>query len=179
MSNESYFTTRDIALTGVFSAIWVILNLTLGPLSFMLTHLPVIHDMGVFFTLLIVAWITGRFGTSSIAGIVGSILAMLISGMALMVGFLPAAIVFDLVLIANHHRIDVSKYSLIVAAAATILAAYVAGVVIGLLFMGMGVQMALIFWGVWHAIGGVMAFVIAFPVIALLDKANVRKIRSD
>jgi hypothetical protein len=52
-------------------------------------------------------------------------------------------------------------------------------VVIGLFFMGMGLQLALVFWGVWHAIGGVLAVVITFPVIALLEKANVRKIKGD
>lgn len=179
MSNDPYLTTKDIALTGIFCAIWVILNLTLGPLSFMLTGLPIIHDFGVFFTLLLVAWITGRFGTSSMTGIIGSTLTMLISGMTLMIGFLPAAIIFDLVLIANHHKIGPSVYSLTITAIATLLSAYVAGVVIGLFFMGMGLQLALVFWGVWHAIGGVLAVVITFPVIALLEKSNVRKIKGD
>jgi MFS family permease len=179
MINAPNFKNKDIALTGIFSAIYVIMNLTLGPVSFMLTGLPIIHDVGVFSTLLLVAWITRRFGTSSMTGIIGSILAMLISGMALMVGFLPAAIVFDVVLIADHHKIGTSAYSMIVAAIATILSAYVAGVVIGLFFMGMGVQLALMFWGVWHAIGGVIAVVITFPIIALLEKENVREIRSD
>jgi hypothetical protein len=174
MKNEPYLTTKDIALTAIFCAVWVVLNLILGPLSFMLTGLPIIHDFGVFFTLLLVAWITGRFGTSSITGIIGSTLAMLLSGIPLMIGFLPAAIVFDLVMIANHHRIRISAYSLTVAAIATIVSAYVAGVVIGLIFMGLGVELALTFWGTWHAIGGVLAIAMTFPVIALLEKANVR-----
>jgi hypothetical protein len=179
MNKEPYLTTRDIALTAVFCAVWVVLNLILGPLSFMLTGLPIIHDFAVFFTLLMVAWITGRFGTSSITGIIGSTVAMLLSGMPLMVGFLPAAIIFDLVLIANHHKIRISAYSLAVGAIATILSAYVAGVIIGFIFSGMTLLMALTFWGVWHAIGGVLAIVITFPVIAGLEKANVRKMVVD
>jgi hypothetical protein len=179
MGNESYLTTRDIALTGVFCAVWVILNLTLGPISFILTGLPVIHDFGVFFTLMMVAWITGRFGTSSMTGIIGSILSMLVSGLTFMIGFLPAAIVFDLVLIANHHKIRLAVYSLTITAIAAVLSGYVAGVVIGLLFMGMGLQLALLFWGVWHAVGAVLAIIITFPVIALLEKANVRKIKGE
>ncbi|WXG44395.1 MAG: hypothetical protein WED04_10235 [Promethearchaeati archaeon SRVP18_Atabeyarchaeia-1] len=179
MGDDPYLTTKDIALTGIFCAIWVILNLTLGPLSFMLTGLPIIHDFGVFFTLLLVAWITGRFGTSSMTGIIGSTLAMLISGMTLMIGFLPAAIIFDLVLIANHHRIRLSVFSLTITAIAVLLSAYVAGVVIGLFFMGMGLELALVFWGVWHAVGGAIAIVITFPVIGLLERADVRKIKGD
>jgi hypothetical protein len=179
MNKNPYLTTKDLALTGIFCAVWVVLNLTLGPLSFMLLGLPIIHDFGVFFTLLLVAWITGRFGTGSMTGIIGSILAMLISGMALMIGFLPAAVVFDVVMIANHHKIRVSAYSLTIAAIATILSAYIAGVVIGLFFMGLPPLLALTFWGVWHAIGGILAVVITFPVILLLEKANVRKIKGD
>jgi hypothetical protein len=179
MKREPYLTTKDIALTAVFCVVWVILNLTLGPLSFMLTGLPIIHVFGAFFTLLLVAWITGRFGTSSMTGIIGSALAMMLSGIPVMIGFLPAAIVFDLTLIANHHKIRISAYSLTIAAIATIFSAYIAGVVIGLLFMGFTIQLALTFWGVAAAIGGIMAVVITLPVIALLEKANVRERKGD
>jgi hypothetical protein len=179
MSDPRYFTTRDIVLVGVFSAVWVVLSVFVAPIGFMLTGLPLVHDFSVFFTLMIVAWITGRFGASSMTGIIGAILAMLISGMALMIAFLPVAIIFDLVLIANHHKIRVSAYSLAVTAIATVLSAYVAGVVIGLFFMGMGIQLALLFWGVLHAIGGVLAVVITFPIIAVLEKSNVRQMKGD
>jgi hypothetical protein len=178
MSKNPYLTTKDIALTGIFCAVWVVLNL-LAPLGFILTGLPLLHDFGVFFTLLLVTWITGRFGTSSMTGIIGSILAMLISGVPLMIAFLPAAVIFDFIMIANHHKIRISAFSLTIAAIATILSAYIAGVIIGFIFMGLGWQLALTFWGVWHAIGGVLAVAITFPVILLLEKANVRKVKGD
>lgn len=178
MNKNPYLTTKDLALTGIFCALYVVLNL-LAPLGFMLLGLPILHDFGVFFTLLLVTWITGRFGTSSMTGIIGSTLAMLISGMALMISFLPAAVIFDLVMIANHHKIRISAYSLTIAAIATILSAYIAGAIIGLFFMGLPPLQALTWWAVWHAIGGILAVVITFPVILLLEKANVRKIKGD
>jgi len=181
MVKKTYFRTVDIALTALFCALYTVLNVTLGPLSFALLGLPIFHDLGVFFTLLLVVWITGRFGTSMLAGIVGAILALLISGLYVMIGFVPAVVLFDLLMTANHHKIRIKAYSLTVAAIATVLSAYLAGLVIGV-FLTVPVQTlyeALTFWGVWHAIGGVLAIAVTFPVILLLEKANVRKILGD
>jgi hypothetical protein len=176
---EPYLTTVDIALTAVFCAVYVILNLILGPLSFTLTQLPAIHTIGVFFSLIIVAWITGRYGTSSMTGIIGSILAMLISGIPVMIGFLPAAIIFDLLLIANHHKIRMSAYSWAVTAIATLVSGYIAGVVIGVIFMPFTLLVAMTFWAVWTTIGAAAALVIAFPVVGILERANVRQIKGE
>jgi MFS family permease len=180
MTKKPYLTTVDVALTALFCALYITLNLTLGPLSFALLGLPILHDFGVFFTLLLIAWITGRFGTSLMAGIIGAALAMLISGMPLMIGFAPSVVLFDLLMTANHHKIRIKAYSLTITAIATILSAYIAGVVIGVFFTtGQTLQWALIVWGAWHVIGGILAIAVTFPVIALLEKANVRKIKGD
>jgi hypothetical protein len=177
MTNNIHFATIDVALTGMFCALWVVLNLTLGPLSFALLADPILHDFGVFFTLLFVVWITGRAGTSSVTGIIGAPVAMLISGMPLMIGFAPSAVLFDLLMTANHHKIRMKAYSLTVTAIATILCAYIAGVVIGVFFTpGQTLQWALTFWGGWHLVGGVLTVVVTFPIILALEKANVRKI---
>jgi len=177
MTRKPYLTTVDVALTGLFCALWIALNLTLGPLSFALLGLPILHDFGVFFTLLLIVWITGRFGTSSMAGIIGAALATLLSGMTLMIGFAPSAVLFDLLMSANHHKVRIKAYSLAVTAIATILSAYLAGVVIGVFFTpGQTLRWALTVWGGWHAIGGIVAIAITFPVIIMLEKANVRKI---
>jgi hypothetical protein len=180
MIEKPYLTTVDVALTGVFCALWIALNLILGPLSFRLLGLPILHDFGVFFTLLLVVWITGRFGTSSMTGIIGAALATLLSGIPLMIGFAPSAVVFDLLMTANHHKIRITAYSLTITAIATILSAYVAGVVIGVFFTpNQTLQWALTVWGGWHVIGGIVAIAITFPVILSLEKANVRKIKGD
>lgn len=179
MSKKTYLTTVDIALTAVFCALWMALNLTLGPLSFSLLQLPVLHDFGVFFTLLLVAWVTGRFGTSSLVGMIGSILAILLGGPPLILGFAASAVIFDLLMSANHHKIRIATYNLIIAVIATMLSAYLAGVLIGVFFMGNGSQWALTVWGGWHLIGGILTVAITLPIILALEKANVRKIKGD
>lgn len=182
MGSKTYFTTVDVALTGVFCALWIALNLTLAPLSVtLLAGNPVIHDFAVFFTLLLVAWVTGRFGTSLLAGIIGSIFVVFLGGPPpiIMFCFAVSAVIFDLLMSANHHKIRISISSLMVAAIATMLSAYLAGVLIGILFMGGGFQWALTIWGGWHLIGGIMTLAIALPIIVALEKANVRKIKGD
>jgi hypothetical protein len=152
------------------------MNLFLGPLSFQLLGLPLLHDFGIFFTLLLVAWITGRFGTSIAVALIGTAIAILLSAPPPIVGFAASSIIFDGILIANHHKIRNSIRGLTIPALATIFAAYVAGVLIGVLFMSNGVQWALTFWGGWHAVGGILAIAITLPIITVLEKANVRRL---
>ena len=180
MSKRTYLITVDIALTGVFCAIFAALNLILGPLSFSLTGLPIIHDVAVFFPLLLIAWVTGRFLTSSLVGIIGSIVAILLGGPPLIIFFAPSAVVFDILMSANHHKIRIAPYSLIIAAIATLLSAYFAGVLIGVFFSpGQTLLWAVTFWGGWHTVGGVLSLAITLPTILALEKANVRKIKGD
>ena len=179
MRSKTYFTSVDVALTGIFCALWIVVNLTLGPLSFSLTGLPVLHAFGIFFTLLLVAWVTGRFGTSSMAGIIGSIFAILLGAPALIVCFCASAVVFDVLMFANHHKIRIARNSLAITAIVTMLSAYLAGVLIIMFFQGGGLLYALTFWAVWTLIGGILALVITLPIIIALEKANVRKIKGD
>ena len=76
MSAKTYFGVVDVALIGVFCAVWAVLNLTLEPLSFSLLHLPVLHDFAAYFTLLLVTWAAGKSGTASMVGIIGSAVAI-------------------------------------------------------------------------------------------------------
>jgi hypothetical protein len=180
---RTHFTTVDVALTGVFCALWTALNWYLAPLSVtLLGGLPIFHDFAVFFTLLLVAWVTGRFGTSSVAGIIGSIFVVSLGGPPpiIMFCFAVSAVVFDLLLSANHHKIRISAYSLTIVAISTLVSAYLAGVLIGVLFTpGNGLQWALTVWGGWHVVGGIVTLAITLPILALLEKANVRKIKGD
>ena len=175
MGDKTHLSTLNVALTGIFSAVFAALNLILGPLSFQLQHLPVIHGLAVYLPLLLTVWATGRFGTSSIAGIIGSIVAIFLGGPTLIICFATSAVVFDLILFANHHEIKLAPYELTIAAIATIVSAYIAGALIGILFTpGSTLQWALTFWAGWHMVGGIMSIIITFPIIAYLEKANVR-----
>jgi len=183
MNRKTYLKSVDIALIGIFCALWVALNLTLGPLSFRLFALPILCDFAAFFSLLLVTWVTGKFGAASVVGIIGSIIVLLTGASLHIIGFAASAVVFDMLMCANHHRLHSKARNIAVAALVTAISAYFAGAVVGIFFMGMPleeatVRWALTFWGGWHLIGGVMSVAITLPIIGILEKANVRKIRS-
>jgi biotin transporter BioY len=94
------------------------------------------------------------------------------------VGFAASAIVFDLLMSANHHRIYRKVYNMVVAALATAISAYFAGVVIGIFVMNQTVEWTLTFWSGWHLIGGIISATVALPLIGILEKANVRKVKA-
>jgi hypothetical protein len=183
MKSKTYFTTVDIALVSVFCALWVVLNLTLGPLGFSLFNLPIFCDLAVFLTLLLVVWATGKFGTASIVGIIGSIIVLMMRPSPHIIGFAASAILFDILMTVNNHKILLKVYNLITAALVTAVSAYFAGVVIGIFFSNKPLtsetmQWALTFWGGWHLIGGIIGIIMAFPIIGILEKANVKRIKS-
>jgi len=178
-----YFATVDIALIGVFCALWATLNLTLGPLGFAWFGLPIFCDFAVFFTLLLATWATGMFGTATVVGIIGSLVVFLIRASPHIIGFAVSAMFFDVLMLASHHKIDGKSYNMIIASLATALSAYFAGVVIGTFFTNNPLNQttlgwALTIWGGWHLIGGIISLAITLPIIGILEKANVRKIKS-
>lgn len=177
MKSKTYFTAVDIALVSVFCALWVILNLTLGPLGYSLFNLPIFCDLAVFLTLLLVVWATSKFGTASIVGVIGSIIVLMMRPSPHIIGFASSAIIFDVLMLVNKHKIQLKAYNLITAALATIVSAYFAGVIIGTVFMSRSAEWALTFWGGWHLIGGIIGIVVAFPIIGVLEKANVKGIK--
>ncbi len=178
VSNKSYFSTVNIVLIAVFSALWTVLNLTLGRLGFAWFGLPVFCDFSVFFTLLLTTWATGRFGAASLVGIIGSTITFLISASPSTVSFAVAAILFDTLMTINHHEPCAKAYNIVTAALSTAAAAYFAGAITGVLFMNNSLEWALTFWGGWHLIGGIMTAAITLPIIGVLEKANVRKIKN-
>jgi hypothetical protein len=182
--NRPYLISVDIVLVSVFSALLVILNLTLGPLGFAWFGLPIFCDFSVYFTLLLATWITGRFGVASTVGIIGSIIIYLLRASPYIMVFAASAILFDILMLANHHRLDRKAHSVFIAAFATVLSAYFAGIIIGDLFSNMALDQAtliwaLTIWGELNLIGGIISIVIALPIIGVLEKAGVRRIKGD
>jgi hypothetical protein len=114
------------------------------------------------------------------AGIIGTIFALLLGAPVLIVCFSASAVVFDLLMFANHHRIRITRSSLAMTAVVTMASSYLAGVLIVLFgFVGGGLQYGLTFWGAWTLAGGILALAVTLPVIIALEKAHVRKIKGD
>lgn len=177
--SKKYLTTVDVALISIFCALWAALNLTLGRLGFVWFGLPIFCDFAVFFTLLLLTWATGKFGVASIAGIIGSIIVIMITPSAHIIGLAASAILFDILMSANHHKLYTKASNMAIAALVTLIAAYFAGAIIGVFFTpNKTLEWALTVWGGWHLAGGIISLAVTLPIIGILEKANVRKLKS-
>ena len=165
----------NIALISIFSALWVILNLTVAPISFRLTGLPVIHSMMIFFILLIVIWATNQYGTASLVGIIGSVIVLLAGGPLPIVGFLLGAMVFDLVFSINRHRFNLKIISMGTAILATIVSAFFAGIVN---FVLVSPPFFMTAWVALVVAGGIIGLFLALPIIAVLEKAQIKRLKT-
>jgi hypothetical protein len=177
MSNKSCFTTRNVALVGTFSALWVVLNLTLGPLGFVWFGVPIFCDFSVFFTLLLATWASQRFGSTMLVGTIGSIVFLLVRAQLFIIGFAASAVIFDLLLSGNRHRFCIGLSNIAITVLSTAISAYFAGVIIGLALMNGTAEWALTLWDGHNLIGGIVSLVLAFPVMLVVEKAHVRDLR--
>jgi hypothetical protein len=164
----------NIAIISIFSALWVVLNLTVAPISFRLTGLPVIHSVIIFFILLLATWATNQFGATSLVGIIGSVIVLLAGGPLPVLGFILAAIIFDIIFLINHHRVSFKPVSLGIAILGTIVAAFSASIVN---FLLVSPAFAITVWAGLVIIGGIIGVVIAFPIVGVLEKAQVKRVK--
>ncbi len=169
---------KDLALISLFSALWVALNLTVAPLGFRLLMLPITHGTITFLTLLLAVWATEKFGSASLVGIIGSIIVLLTGGPLPVIGFGLAAIPFDLLLFSSHHKINLKLGNLATTFFATIISAYFAGAINGVFILNQAVQFALTVWAGWTAVGALIGAAAILPIIATLERANVKRIEA-
>jgi hypothetical protein len=168
----------NIALISIFSALWVVLNLTIAPLGFAIFHLPVVHSLIIFFMLVLVIWATGQYGAASAVSIIGSAIVVLANPQVLPVlGFVPAAFLFDLVLLINHHRVNLKAVNIGIVVLATVVCAFVAAVVNGIVILNLALMFTLTVWAGWNVLGGIIGVVIALPVVGILEKAQVKRVK--
>jgi len=179
LNDKKRFNTRNIALISIFGALWIALNLVAAPISFSLTGLPVIHVFLVYFVLLLVVWATGEFGAASFVGLVGSAIVLLAGGPLPMFGFAAGSVLFDSILILNHHILTTKNSSIAIAVIATIVSSYVAGNINGLLILNLPLAFSATIWSGENLAGATLSLIVALPTINFLEKAKIRQIISN
>jgi ABC-type sulfate transport system permease component len=60
---------------------------------------------------------------------------------------------------------------------ATIVCAYVAAVVNGIVILNLALMFTLTVWAGWNVLGGIIGVVIALPVVGILEKAQVKRVK--
>lgn len=172
MNNATYFTTKDIALIAVFSALYATLNLTLGPISVTLLGIPIIHDFAAYFPLLLVTWATAKFGTATLVATTGSIITLILGAPAVMISFAATAPLFDALMLISHHKLNPTKRNVATTILATSTSAYTTGAIIGTIFLYKSPLWTLTFWSGTHLIGALITTAITLPTISILHMAN-------
>ena len=178
-NNIGTLRTVDIALISVLSAMWIVLHIYFGPIGFQMFHLPIFCDISAFVTLIIAIWIIGKFGGASAIGIIGSLIVMGIRAKPFQLGFLASAIIFDILCLIIQHKPLKGIGNVLGLSVITVTSAYIAGIIIGTVFMAGDIWWALTFWGGWHAVGGLLSVIIALPIIGSLEKAGVRRLKGE
>lgn len=170
----------NIALISIFSALWVVLNLTIAPIGFALTGLPTIHSIIIFITLILLAWATGQYGAASVVSIIGSTIVVFANPNLLPVlGFIPAALLFDLLLLVNRHNVNLKPISIAVVVLASIVCSYVAAAVNGFVILNFAWMFTLTVWAGWNILGALIGVVITLPIIGALERAQVKRVKAE
>ncbi len=175
-----YFTSRDIAAIAMSAAIWSILNVTISPLFWEMTHLPFLCDIIGFTCLIFTTWWTRKLGNTTLVGIIATIINLLIRPSALQfLGFTAASIFFDIgsraigydtMFGSDSTRDFVSQIAL------SLISAAIAGVIIGSLFMSPRVLATvggLLFFVGLHTAGGLLGGILGFILVKALKNRRV------
>jgi hypothetical protein len=94
-------------------------------------------------------------------------------------GFVPAALLFDLVLLANHHKVNLKAVSIAVVVLASIVCSYVAAVVNGLVILNFAWMFTLTVWAGWNILGALIGVVITLPIVGALERAQVKRVQAE
>jgi len=175
----AYFGTRDLAGITILAALSGVLSATISPILFQVFHLPFACDLIVFAAVTLAVWYVRKAGTSTLIGIIATIINFIFRPMAFQfLGFTAAAVVFDVLASSIGYKRLFEKrlagsLSLLMI---SVFSAGVAGLIIGSLFMpptaliGFG---GVLGWVGLHAIGGVMGGAVG---VSLMNALTVRGI---
>jgi hypothetical protein len=140
----------------------------------MLFGVPFLHDISVFFPLLLAVWIIKRFGGASGVGLISTAVVLFFRPTTILVlSFTLSAVLLDLMAFSIRHQVSFKPSNVAMVSGFTLVSAYVAGAVIGFAFMGGSAWWSLAIWGPLHAVGALLSLLVTYPVMAALYKTGM------
>lgn len=125
-----------------------------------MTRLPFLCDLLAFASLILVTWLTRKFGAASLTGIIATLLTLILRPAAFhMLGFVGASVVFDILTRAISYKICFNRNPLVGSSILVILSIFCAGIAgafIGIFFMNFDVLSGILMWAGLHAFGGLL-----------------------
>ncbi|MEM2859287.1 MAG: hypothetical protein QW502_03705 [Candidatus Bathyarchaeia archaeon] len=175
----AYFSSKDIAIIAMASALWGVLNWLFSPIFFRMTRLPFLCDLIGFSSLSFAVWWVRKIGTASIVGLLATIINFALNPSALhFLGFTAASMAFDLITYVVGYESEFSGKvrTLISVVGSSVVSAAIAGLIIGSFFMS---PSDLARWGGtsgWaglHAIGGIFGGAVGTLIIESLKLRGI------
>ena len=167
-----YFTNKDIAAISIGAALWAILNILISPIFFQMTRLPFLCDLLAFASLILVTWLTRKFGAASLTGIIATLLTLILRPAAFhMLGFVVASVVFDILTKAISYKICFNRNPFVgssIVVTFSIFCAGIAGAIVGIFFMHFDVLTGILIWAGLHAFGGLLGGLIGVIIVRAL-----------
>ena len=170
MTRTYYFDSRDITIIAISAAFWSILNITLAPMFWSITHLPFLCDLLAMISLFLVVWWSRKLGATTITGIIATLVNFALRPGAMhFLGFTAASIVFDVLtgVIGYKRCFSMKGIPIIIIA---IVSAWIAGFIIGSMFLS---KPDVIFFPILHAIGGLIGSIIGLAIIKGIEARGV------
>lgn len=137
-----------------------------------MTHLPFLCDLLAFASLILVTWLTRKFGAASLTGIIATLLTLILRPAAFhMLGFVGASVVFDILTKAISYKICFNRNPLVGSSILVILSIFCAGIAgafIGIFFMNFDVLSGILMWAGLHTFGGLLGGLIGVIIVRAL-----------
>ncbi len=165
----TYFSSRDIVAIAMCAVIWAVLNNTLAPIVWRMTHVPFTCDLLGFVSLILVAWWTRKLGSASLTGILVAVLTLMFRPDAThMIGFTVASILFDILTrtVSYRNSFDKPLPSTLSLISFSTLCAAIAGLIIGSFFLD--IKIALEVFAGMHAGGGFIGGIVGLVLVRAL-----------
>jgi hypothetical protein len=165
----TYFNSRDIVAIVMCAAIWAVLNNTLAPIVWRMTHVPFTCDLLGFVSLILVAWWTRKLGAASLTGILVAVLTLMFRPDAThMIGFTVASILFDILTrtVGYRNSFDKPLLSTLSLISFSTICAGIAGLIIGSFFLD--IKIALEVFAGMHAGGGFIGGIVGVVLVRAL-----------
>jgi len=171
-------TSRDIAVIALCAAFWSSINVTLAPVFWQLTRLPILCDLLAMISLMLGVWWVKRPGAATAIGLLATLLNFIMRPTAIhFLGFTIASMLFDAAtFLAGYRRLFSGAAGLAALVAIGIASTWVAGLVIGSAFspdISKGGASSIIAFSILHAAGGLIGGLVAVSLIGALKARKV------
>ena len=181
----AYFNSREIAAIALSATLWAVINWTVAPVFWNLTHLPILCDTAGISLLTLVVWWVRKPGAATLMGVVATILNFMLRPEATQfLGFTAASLVFDILVSAvGYGRILnrglVSTISLFII---SVLSTLVARFIIGTFFMNpmflSNMFGGVTFFAALHGAGGLIGGILGVIFVRGLEARRVIQLHS-